>query len=137
MVDIDQTLLGIDRLLKFQQLTLAFSSCVGNCLRRRQDDIRSVEGRKRKKGGKRRRREGWEGVRRIERLLITQGGQQRTANRNPSPLLDMINDDAEDARSTGLFLPFFLYPVFKLMHQDTYSTSVFGRFGRFSGSTVG
>ena len=46
-------------------------------------------------GGKRRRREGWEGMRRIERLLITQGGQQ---GRYPS---NMIDRD-EDARSTGL-----------------------------------
>jgi nuclear control of ATPase protein 2 len=55
-------------------------------------------------GGKRRRREGWEGMRRIERLLITQGlggqQQQRRQIETQGPLSD--EDDVENARSTGL-----------------------------------
>jgi nuclear-control-of-ATPase protein 2 len=55
-------------------------------------------------GGKRRRREGWEGMRRIERLLITQGGkgQQGRQIETQNPLSDMIDEEEEDARSTGL-----------------------------------
>ena len=45
-------------------------------------------------------------MRRIERLLITQGGggggQQRRKIETQNPLSDMIDEDEEDARSTGL-----------------------------------
>ena len=45
-------------------------------------------------------------MRRIERLLITQGGgggrQQGRQIETQNPLSDMINEDEEDARSTGL-----------------------------------
>ena len=102
----DQTLLGIDRLLKSQQLTFAFvgvapalgtvyvlSGMISNLWR-------GGKGRGRW-GGKRRRREGWEGMRRIEQLLITQGGQQ---GRQTPSFSNTIDSEDEDARSTGLLI---------------------------------
>jgi len=110
-VDIDQTLLGIDRLLKSQQLTFAFVGVapalgivyvLGGML---SNIWRGGKGRGRW-GGKRRRREGWEGMRRIERLLITQGGGRRRQGRHTEtqkhPLSDMIVEDEVDPKSTGL-----------------------------------
>ena len=115
-MDIDQTLLGIDRLLKSQQLTFAFvgvSPALGivYVLSGMLSNIwRGGKGRGRW-GGRKRRREGWEGMRRIERLLITQGGGRRRRLKTET-LSDMIVEDGheedEDARSTGLlFLSFY------------------------------
>lgn len=104
-VDIDQTLLGIDHLLKSQQLTFAFVGVapalgivyiLGGMI---SSLWRGRKGRGRW-GGKRRRREGWEGMRRIERLLSTQGGQLRHQGQQTQTSL---NDD-QDARSTGLII---------------------------------
>ena len=54
-------------------------------------------------GGKRRRRAGWEGMRRIERLLITQGGQlQYKARQTSKKSEEDVIDENEEARSTGL-----------------------------------
>ena len=106
-MDIDQTLLGIDRLLKSQQLTFAFVGVapalgivyiLGGML---SNLWRGGKGRGRW-GGKRRRREGWEGMRRIERLLITQGGRRRQTETQKNSVSDMIVEDDEDPRSTGL-----------------------------------
>ena len=108
-MDIDQTLLGIDRLLKSQQLTFAFVGVapalgivyvLGGMIT---NLWRGGKGRGRW-GGKRRRREGWEGMRRIERLLITQGGRKQQGRQieTQDPLSDMIDESEEDARSTGL-----------------------------------
>ncbi|KAF8805065.1 NCA2-domain-containing protein [Phlegmacium glaucopus] len=102
-VDIDQTLLGIDHLLKSQQLTFAFVGVapalgivyvLGESL---SGLWRGGKGRGRW-GGKRLRREGWEGMRRIERLLITQRQLKGLQTQSPPDVED------EDARSTGLLL---------------------------------
>jgi nuclear control of ATPase protein 2 len=103
-VDIDHTLLGIDRLLKSQQLTFAFVGVapalsivyvLGGML---SNIWKGGKGRTRW-GGRRRRGEGWEGMRRIERLLITQGGQQ-----TQRPSNEEEEEEKEHARSTGLLL---------------------------------
>ena len=41
-------------------------------------------------------------MRRIERLLITQGGRRQRRHQNPLSDFMMVEDEEEDARSTGL-----------------------------------
>ncbi|CAA7270526.1 unnamed protein product [Cyclocybe aegerita] len=99
-VDIDQALSGIDRLLKSQELTFAFVgvapalAIVWTLL----DLVGRVwsGGRGRGKyGGRRRRRGVWEGMRRIERLLIQQPS-------GPSPSASDQDGAPLSALSTGL-----------------------------------
>ncbi|KAJ3514475.1 hypothetical protein NLJ89_g2364 [Agrocybe chaxingu] len=99
-VDIDQALSGIDRLLKSQELTFAFVgvapalAIVWTFL----DLVGRVwsGGRGRGKyGGRRRRRGVWEGMRRIERLLVQQPS-------GPSPPSSDHDDAPLSALSTGL-----------------------------------
>ena len=94
--------------LKFQQLTFA---SVGVALvlgivyvlgRMISNLWRDGKGRGRW-SSKRWRREGWEEMRRIERLLITHGGGGQQGRQIETALFsDMINEDEEDARLTGI-----------------------------------
>ena len=93
---------------KFLQLHLSIRVCVEDCLHSRRDVIQMLSNPwrvwkgKGRWGGKRK-RDGWEGMRRagIERLLVTQRGGRQIESQNP--LLDsIINEDGDDARSTGL-----------------------------------